>query len=46
MQLTGGIGAQANDIAGIGGDFRFVENNTEHLIFIFKWLKDLIYVLQ
>jgi hypothetical protein len=30
MQLSPGIGAQADDVAGIGRDFRLVEDDGEH----------------
>lgn len=30
MQLGAGIGAQANDVAGVGGDFRLIEDDGEH----------------
>ena len=30
MQLAAGVGAQANDIAGVGWDFRLLQNNVQH----------------
>lgn len=31
MQLCTGVGAQADDITSVGGDFRLVENDLEHI---------------
>ncbi|BBI98641.1 hypothetical protein FGKAn22_03340 [Ferrigenium kumadai] len=30
MQLAAGIGAQADDVAGVGRDFRLIQNDVEH----------------
>jgi hypothetical protein len=32
MQARAAIGAQADDVAGVGGDFRLVENEFEHCL--------------
>ena len=36
MQLTARIGAQTDDIAGVGGDFRLKENEGKHLFSVLK----------
>ena len=33
MQARAGIGTQADDVAGILGDFRFVQNHIDHDVF-------------
>lgn len=36
MQLCTGVGAQTDDVAGIGGNFRLVENDLEHTELILR----------